>query len=987
MTIMKRLADILLYVAALLLLAACTDDADVYNTPAASKGNLCVYVPVTRGDDGNSQSDIASGNPTYNATVDECQVNDLWLYAFPQDGDGTLLSQQLTAPSAANMLNENVATYQLQIQPGTYRIYVVANMNPVLDGKDITTEEALRNIVLGYMPMTAPGMPEAGSIPMIYEPTENIKVAKGSTQAATVAANLKFTCVKVRLNMIFDNSSADAPSKVFGSHGLYINNVVAENLSQQTPLVWGQKFQIGEGDKPADTFTDTFTSGKYYDYDEQRDFHADNEDKNDADMVIANGTGTDRPATTAGPWLYQTTMYLPERYVAKNADQSFLTINGIITDKTSGSQTATNNYRIDLGHTKDASSELRTLPRGTYYEIVARVKSIGNTTLDCQVNVKDWEPVTVDADFMHTTLWVSTASVEVSSLKEGYIDYDSNADNVEFGCDTKLEATGAGQLPVVIVASHDPAAKRVFFKVNPNISIADFEKAGALTGTAKVWLKANNLKKYINVKYDVKPFFNVDPVDVVIYWNPTDAAERTKVVKFATNLTGIKFPWSVDGDGHTDAAGGQSQISIKCANTTTTDGTFTITALQDPVTTTEHTFVVKPIGDGTSTYDSKAQTIRVTVKPAYGPYRIYMRAINDLAWCKESGGAIVNEAFYSEGLLDEEAYNGNNENNNWLDGWNEEQGVVWSADRSAHENYHFVYIYTQIGETQPDGTKDPNTAEWLFGGTTDYKSMSRNTVSQKEDDLYYKGTWWPGRSMKADYNNPGWYYYQIDYNAQSVANNGKGKATTEPVKTIKPGQTLLMFNNATWLNRGFQSHRFTHHNDPGITLFNYEDREGWYLYDPTSYPYYHVYDDKPTIVDVEYWVYTKYDRIQDWYVNYGVSNSTGTSKFSLYNTKNESVENQFKSELYRTVNMDKWYKTIIHLKAPLGEYEKSIHLNIVNGQNNVYDSPMLFDGENYPVTQKVTRNINGKTSVRYVIEGTYYPGTGEKYWKKGAPDI
>ena len=45
---MKRLADILLSLAALLLLAACTDDADVYNTPAPSEGNLCVYVPVTR---------------------------------------------------------------------------------------------------------------------------------------------------------------------------------------------------------------------------------------------------------------------------------------------------------------------------------------------------------------------------------------------------------------------------------------------------------------------------------------------------------------------------------------------------------------------------------------------------------------------------------------------------------------------------------------------------------------------------------------------------------------------------------------------------------------------------------------------------------------------------------------------------------------------------------------------------------------------------
>ena len=111
---MKRLADILLSVAALLLLAACTDDADVYNTPAPSEGNLCVYVPVTReGDEVTSSLDPS--NPTYNASVEECTINDLHLYAFPIDGNGTFLSQELPSPAASNMINEQVASYQLKI--------------------------------------------------------------------------------------------------------------------------------------------------------------------------------------------------------------------------------------------------------------------------------------------------------------------------------------------------------------------------------------------------------------------------------------------------------------------------------------------------------------------------------------------------------------------------------------------------------------------------------------------------------------------------------------------------------------------------------------------------------------------------------------------------------------------------------------------------------------------------------------------------------
>ena len=114
---MKRLADILLIVAALLLLAACTDDADVYNTSAPSEGNLCVYIPVTRGAD-DALGSLSQTVPTYNATVDECQINDLHLYAFPVGGNATLISQELPSPAAGSMIKENVASYQLKIKPG-----------------------------------------------------------------------------------------------------------------------------------------------------------------------------------------------------------------------------------------------------------------------------------------------------------------------------------------------------------------------------------------------------------------------------------------------------------------------------------------------------------------------------------------------------------------------------------------------------------------------------------------------------------------------------------------------------------------------------------------------------------------------------------------------------------------------------------------------------------------------------------------------------
>lgn len=949
---MKRLADILLSVAALLLLAACTDDADVYNTPASSEGNLCVYVPVTReGDEVTSSLDPS--NPTYNASVDECNINDLHLYAFPVGGNGTFLSQELPSPEASNMLNEKVASYKLQIKPGIYRVYVVANMNDVLDVNSITTEDDLKKVVLGYTPVSKPGMPVADNIPMIYEP--DTKAADGTTVDGTITikntdttpqivmANLQFTCVKVCLNLIYNPEDADMNSAL-KSNGLQITDIMGKRLSPQTSLLWDGKPNVSDDyakgieSKLYDATAST-GSGSYYTSWTETPANA---NVNNEDIITVEGEGVAKPADSKQKWLFRATYYLPERYVAQASQQSALKVDGAV-----GGSAIANSYNINLGHRKDESSttEVPTFPRGTYYEIVGRIKSLGNIDLDCVVGVEKWQMATIDADFNHTTLWVSSTKAEVGSQKVAFIDYLTNVTNgdIEFGCDTEIEKISAGKLPV-IVATNDIATHRVRFSINPELSVKDFTEANALTGTAKVWIKAGNIKKYLDVSYDVTPYFKVDPVDIVIQYDAENSPELTKVVKFTTNLGGIQFPdgWTVSGGGH-DVSYAQSTINIKCENTNKADGTFTIFAKTDPQTTTTHTFTVKSIGeDGTK--KQIEQEIRVTVRPPVGPYRIYMRAINDLAKTKDASNL---EEFDHSNMLDEEAYNKSEENNNWRDGWWVQGGADWSKDRSSHVDYHKVYIYTQIGETKADGTKDENTAEWYFTGG------------------------WPGQSMEADNNNPGWYYYSIAHNAMSGSNNNKGQAQTTAEKMIKPGQTLLIFSNGTYLSTGFQPHRFTHHNDPGITLFNYEDREGWYLYDPLSDPYYRVYDEKPTVVDVEYTIYTKNKKITAWYSKFGVNNGAGDSKFTMW-CNNNNVPNEFECKEYgQDSNGKTWYRTILHLKAPLGEYDKLLKLK-VNG-DEIHTT--LFDGDNYPSTK-----MHGK---RYVVEGSF--DTDTKTWKKGAP--
>ena len=980
---MKRLADILLSLAALLLLAACTDDADVYNTPASSEGNLCVYVPVTReGDDVTSSLDPS--NPTYNASVDECKINDLHLYAFPVRGIGTFLSQELPSPEASNMLDQKVASYQLKIKPGTYRVYVVANMKDVLDGVNINTEDDLKNVVLSYQPMSKPGMPVANNIPMIYEPdakaadgtaTDGVVNIGSTNQAATVVANLRFTCVKVCLNLIYNPEDPDM-NAALKSNGLQITDIIGKRLSPQTSLSWDGKFtnpnvsdDYAKGIEPSlYNATEHTGNGAYYTSWTETSANA---NVNNEDIIKVEGKGVAAPANSKEKWLFRATYYLPERYVAEASQQSALKIGGAV-----GGSGIKNNYNINLGHHDESStSEVPTFPRGTYYEIVGRIKSLGNISLDCVVGVEPWQMPIIDVDLNHTTLWVSKTSAEVTSLQNAIINYGTNADasNITFGCDTEIEKISVGKSPV-IVATNDIATHRVTFSINPELSVKDFTDAKVPKGTAKVWIKAGNIKKYLDVEYDVTPYFKVDPVDIVIFYDPKNPSELTKVVKFTTNLGGIQFPsdrsdWKKVSDKEYEVKYAQSTIRIKCDNTNVADGTFTITATSNPETTTTHVFTVKSIDavkDAANKDIYKEQEIRVTVRPPKGNYIIYMRAINDLAWC--NGGS--NGEYQHKNMLNEDTDVGPGDNNNWRDGWWEQQNADWNSDLSQHADYHYVYIYTQIGETTQGSTAaNRTTAEWYFGKKYVIKDDNRNTVSSGTDKDKYKGDWWPGNKMTADYNNPGWYYYSIAVGAKSAGVNGKGTATEGSSKTIKPGQTLLIFSNGTYLDAGIQSHRFTHHNDPGITLFNYEDNEGWYLYDPLSDPYYRVYDEKPTVVDVEYTIYTKNNGIFAWYALYGVNTGDGTGKFTMY-CNNCNVPNEFECKEYgKDSNGKTWYKTILHLKAPLGEYDKILTVKVGG------DETTLFDGDNYPSTR-----MNGK---RYVVEGSF--DTDTKTWKQGAP--
>ena len=944
----------------LLVTVSCSDELGGERAPISSESNLHVLVPTVLSSRG-TRADDASGLPTYNATVDECQINDLTLYAFPTGNKGgKLLVETLPAPLATMMVEQHVANYQLNIEPGTYHIYVVANMNKVLSGsgQTIKTEDDLKKIVLNYEVGTEPGMPVSTNIPMIYEPKDvngniiDTKIESGK-KYTEVAANLKFTCVKVKLNLIMDPTASDN----LYDKSYSITDIVAQKLTPSTHLLWDGKFTQSESDVTSvyatgientiypSLSTGEASTGRYYQNGEYT-IDENNANENNKDVVsITDRTnkGKDAP-TNLKQWLFQGTYYLPERYISKAEEQSVLKISGKVNNSNK------NQYTIKLGHKQNASDAVPTFPRGTYYEITGKLKSYGDMDLDCNVKVSDWSPEEINADFYHTTLWVNKTKAEVSSTKSDTISYKSSETTIVFGCvDSKI--VGGTNKDVIIETKRD--GNNIIFGINPQIPIDQFEKdlaTGKREGTARVYLQANNIKKYITVHYDVTPYFKVSPKNVVIYWgkDPDEKQVLEKHFVVETNLGGLKAFQNSNGTLTEKASGSTAQVGdapsrleINYDNTPDEDGKYLmkVKETRNPVTTTVYNFTLSPLHPISGDED-RSQEVTVTVKPEFGPYRIYMRAINN--FCSWDGKASTDEDL--KVILKEqkkeytgpyESYN-DTKNFNWYDGWywGLENGDKYYGDETPHNDRHYMYMYTQMGESSGAHTSKE---AWIFSAS------------------------YPGNQMDYDANNAGWYYNIMDTNAPVI--NWQNGASGQ--KTIKPGQTLVMFGNGENSgDGGCTPHRFPHHMDPGIPLFNYEDHEGWYLYDPTCIPYYRVYDDKPTIVNVDYVIYTR-SKITSWRIDFGCRGIDNDKKKGPYTLCCSS--DTFKE--HHTDVGNGWYRTVLSLKAPKGEYEKAIKICF----NDSKDGPTLFDGDSYPCTYDAATK-------QYQIFG-YYDGS----WHEGKP--
>lgn len=222
-----------------------------------------------------------------------------------------------------------------------------------------------------------------------------------------------------------------------------------------------------------------------------------------------------------------------------------------------------------------------------------------------------------------------------------------------------------------------------------------------------------------------------------------------------------------------------------------------------------------------SGYDNLKKQVKVTVIPPLNDYRIHFIALND---SRENGGAHINT-----GKLTDD---------------------YWPA--------YYIYLYTQYGMTDKKDENGIPQSVWYFFD----KKVGQDKPS------------WPGVEMKVDPENEGWKLFEL-----STDKPGWCSITGAKPKYPKPGETLIMFNSGE--NNDYQ--RYPYHMEPGVQLFDFKNREGWFVYDPTS-NLHEFFESKPDIHLVTFNMYYQGDIIDNWYINtgskslYGKANSQGFSK-------------------------------------------------------------------------------------------------------------
>lgn len=901
---MKRFQNTYLSLATLgaLALTACSDDFKAPDNNPEGITGITLNIPNTEGASSfaKTRSEDAVSRGADDAAREGAIIDDdLWLFAY---GENNTLVKKLSL-SGAKVTN-TYKSVNVTLTPDIYRMYVVANVSKYIASTPLSeniSETDLKNLVLNFSASKTISLDNG--LPMACRNTE-IKVGSNNAQTGTLTADgtveisagecptifadMTFLCSKVRYTVLHDRNSF---SSAFGQSDFDITGTAISNISNVT------KWDNASAADYSSSFDLTYAAAQEKVY--PADLTALKKDGAELDVISGNKNlkGEQRA--------WQQTLYLPENLATSTSDKSKLTIS----TETNGVESA---YELVLNEKSDNN---KLLERGRFYDIIIEAASRDVYDLS-NITVSDWTPEKLVADFTHTYLTLSqTENIEVKSLVPFELEYKTDGT----GGLTKIECKQQMNNSAIITYKRD-GSNKLILQINPNINVANVPKSER-SGVAEIELSAGNIKKTLKVNYDMSPVFIVNPTERTIQFE-TGADNQTEF-QFITNLGGVKirrlsdsgFPTSYPTSSSQGSGDYLSTLDIRFAggdNEVPEDYIVMVEKTANgPKTSSVHNFVIEPLNIPADEEISDYQKVlTVTVMPKLNDYRIYFRAIND--YFQTDNGADT-EGVQKE-YLATRGYIMPTENEPWIDFWDEQ------GNNTLNNEGHRVYIYNQAN----------NNATWNNLGH-DVKMFTAWS-----DDF---------NKMTGDENNKGWYYRDLPtgvhgaYDGEATNDFKNNQHYAQP----QPGETLMIFHNNLWTNTGggsqgvkgeYMAHRVASSNDPGVPLFSFADKEGWYVYDPTRDPVFNYYDDKPVIEDVTYTIYSK-SQMSGWYRTYGRWRDVENYRITIWaNHWNGNTMNQTK-----TINGQTYYVNYLQFKAPKGEYDRAIMIKFDGGKES-----MLFDG-------------------------------------------
>lgn len=833
--------NIFALMAAASLLSACSDDALLREaTDLNEESGIVFYVPkVPTGVEPGSTR--ALGN-VMDFNGNEADIKDLRVFAY-KDGSNTPICIDLIQDGTMISGSEdgyNGYRYSKELENGEYEMYFVANApsisNSISKGDLLTATVAVPDNLDGGLPMSCSNadlwVTYGNGAAEQVGTNSTITVEPGGNQTVRIKADLHFAASKVRVTLLNDVRPGDL-----------MGEVKVVNHANRTVLI--------EGGAAPEGVSSTTVTGKYYSLDPSTIPANENDlPKMALEKKDLAGKEFNPAAGNTQPYIWQTIFYVPERLISSQNEATKLSmkIGNDSKDHILGEQSGSN----------------VSLQRSHFYDYV------GLSNGKFQLAVQNWTPL-VMSGVLNGEYWLKLeeTGIHINAGYKSELRYQTNANDISLSC-LKYE----GQDIYRFTKSNGV----ITITLNPEIDREEFTAIKAGDDWRYFTITAGTIVKKVAVStFDFTEFIQDTTVFTI------DVNERktsgdygsSRLFTLSTNLNNVRFEkvtWdSAADEGEIGKPGTAPSLQIQDKNgeplkfdtslPVEANGDINFRIAYNGLNSDrklwqknkDFKLIVKGLDkNGEVVKDESGAEVScevyIYVRPSYDTYRIHFYAPGwnhphiyvyqclqlpgDLQDAQRRNAPVgyqnTNGQYYAALEYD---FTGAVAFQGWYSSQYNQPNNSGSIDPASH-----FFKFNDGTDWNPSGAdfdKHYNRVDFCKGHREDLKTANMCTECTKSGF----GMSWPGIHMVPDPDKPansGWWFFDLS----GVAD---------------PGKALIMFTDCYQNDHGYkgndandwncytEKHRYpykrlNHDNNvwedmPGIALFDYPSKEGWFVYE------------------------------------------------------------------------------------------------------------------------------------------------------------